>query len=87
MPADNPNTGGHHQLGGGPAIFRGPLVNPAVFDLLVGAAEAEGIPHTIETGLEFIDQDEIVEITPDAVRIRKKVLSISQRPKRTEEST
>jgi GTP-binding protein len=47
---------------------------------------ATPVTHTIESGLEFIDQDEIVEITPDAVRIRKKVLSCSQRPKRTEES-
>jgi GTP-binding protein len=43
--------------------------------------------HTIETALEFIDQDEIIEITPDAVRIRKRVLSCGQRPKRTEESS
>jgi GTP-binding protein len=43
--------------------------------------------HTIETALEFIDQDEIIEITPDAVRIRKKVLNCGQRPKRTEESS
>jgi putative aminopeptidase FrvX len=52
VPAESPNTGGHHTLGGGPAIFRGPLVNPHVFDLLVETAEAEGIPHTIETGPE-----------------------------------
>jgi GTP-binding protein len=44
------------------------------------------VTYTIETALEFIDQDEIVEVTPDAVRIRKKVLSCSSRPKRTEES-
>ncbi len=42
--------------------------------------------HSIETGLEFIDQDEIVEITPDAVRIRKRVLSAATRPRRTEEA-
>jgi GTP-binding protein len=47
---------------------------------------AQPVVHSIETALEFIDQDEIIEITPDAVRIRKKVLSCSQRPKRTEES-
>jgi GTP-binding protein len=47
---------------------------------------AQPTTHSIETALEFIDQDEIIEITPDAVRIRKKVLSCSQRPKRTEES-
>jgi GTP-binding protein len=47
---------------------------------------APPLAHTIETALEFIDQDEIVEITPDAIRIRKKVLNCSTRPKRTEES-
>ncbi|HEX2677084.1 MAG TPA: translational GTPase TypA [Polyangiales bacterium] len=47
---------------------------------------AAPIQHTIETALDFIDQDEIVEITPDAVRIRKKILSCSQRPRRDVES-
>jgi GTP-binding protein len=47
---------------------------------------ASPVNHNIESALEFIDQDEIVEITPDAVRVRKKVLSCGQRPKRTEES-
>jgi GTP-binding protein len=42
--------------------------------------------HNIETALEFIDQDELVEITPDAVRIRKKMLDTSRRPKRTAEN-
>ncbi|MEY4581228.1 MAG: hypothetical protein RL701_5931, partial [Pseudomonadota bacterium] len=46
---------------------------------------AQPTKHTIETALDFIDADEIIEITPDAVRIRKKVLPINQRPKRTEE--
>jgi GTP-binding protein len=36
----------------------------------------------IETALEWIDQDELVEITPDAIRARKKVLECSRRPKR-----
>ncbi|HKU38632.1 MAG TPA: translational GTPase TypA [Polyangiales bacterium] len=48
---------------------------------------APPVSHTIETALEFIDQDEIVEITPDAIRVRKKVLTCSVRPKRTEESS
>jgi len=47
---------------------------------------AQATNHTIETALEFIDGDEIIEITPDAVRIRKKVLPINQRPKRTEQT-
>jgi GTP-binding protein len=47
---------------------------------------AQPVNHNIESALEFIDQDEIVEITPDAVRVRKKVLSCNQRPKRTEDA-
>jgi GTP-binding protein len=38
---------------------------------------------TIETAMEWIDGDELVEITPDAIRIRKKILECSRRPKRT----
>ena len=40
------------------------------------------IIHNIESALEWIDQDELVEITPDAVRIRKKVLECNRRPRR-----
>ena len=43
VPGDDPATGGHHVLGGGAAIFRGPAVNPRVFELLVEAAREEGI--------------------------------------------
>jgi len=28
---------------------------------------------TLETALEFINDDELVEITPDAIRLRKKI--------------
>ncbi|WP_302392820.1 M42 family metallopeptidase [Eggerthella sinensis] len=34
--------------GEGPVIARGPNINPAVFERLVAAAEAEGIPYQIE---------------------------------------
>jgi len=37
---------------------------------------------TIESALEFIDQDELVELTPDSIRIRKKILAGNVRPKR-----
>jgi GTP-binding protein len=40
--------------------------------------------QNIETALEFIDRDELVEVTPDAVRVRKRVLSAARRPRRTE---
>jgi GTP-binding protein len=44
-------------------------------------------PHvlTIETALEFIDRDELAEVTPDAVRVRKKVLDCNRRPRRDDE--
>ena len=58
VPADDPATGGHHTLGGGAAIFRGPAVNPRVFQLLVEAAREEGIDHTIEAGAKtYTDAD------------------------------
>ena len=41
---------------------------------------------TIESALEWIDADELVEITPDALRIRKKILSTTQRPKKRAEN-
>jgi GTP-binding protein len=40
---------------------------------------------SIDTALEFIDRDELVEVTPDAVRVRKRVLSGVRRPRRTDE--
>jgi GTP-binding protein len=30
--------------------------------------------HTLEQALEFIDSDELVEVTPDSIRLRKKLL-------------
>ncbi len=40
---------------------------------------------SIDTALEFIDRDELVEVTPDAVRVRKRVLGQSRRPRRDSE--
>jgi GTP-binding protein len=44
-------------------------------------------PHmlSIDTALEFIDRDELVEVTPDAVRVRKKVLDCNRRPRRDDD--
>lgn len=39
---------GDIQVGKGPALFRGPNVNPRVFDLLLAAAVAEGAPYQID---------------------------------------
>jgi GTP-binding protein len=46
---------------------------------------ATPVTHTIESALEFVDGDELVEVTPDAVRIRKRVLATNLRPKRNDE--
>jgi GTP-binding protein len=37
------------------------------------------IRHTLEQALEFIEDDELVEITPHHIRVRKKLLSETQR--------
>ncbi len=37
---------------------------------------------TIETAMEWIDADELVEVTPDTVRVRKRVLEINKRDRR-----
>ena len=43
------------------------------------------VPHrvlTLETAIEFIAEDEYVEITPQSIRLRKKVLDPKRRPRR-----
>jgi GTP-binding protein len=43
------------------------------------------IPHrvlTLETAIEFIAEDEFVEVTPKSIRLRKKVLDMKRRPRR-----
>jgi GTP-binding protein len=44
-------------------------------------------PHllTIDTALEWIDRDELVEVTPDSVRVRKQILDCNRRPRRDDE--
>jgi putative aminopeptidase FrvX len=39
---------GKHELGSGPVLSRGSIVNPALFELLHQTAEAEKIPYTLE---------------------------------------
>jgi GTP-binding protein len=46
-------------------------------------------PHRVlnlEQALEFINNDELVEVTPSAIRIRKRVLAFNQRPKKRAEA-
>ena len=43
------------------------------------------VPHrvlTLETAIEFIADDEYVEVTPKSIRLRKKVLDFKRRPRR-----
>ena len=37
------------------------------------------INHSLEQALEFIEDDELVEVTPKSVRIRKKLLKENER--------
>jgi GTP-binding protein len=39
-------------------------------------------PLSLEEAIEFIAEDEYVEVTPQSVRLRKKILSANKRPKR-----
>ena len=61
VPGADPREDGEHPLGSGPTILRGPTMNPRVVDLLVAAAEEEGIPYTLEVAAHAsqTDADEI----------------------------
>ena len=37
------------------------------------------IKHTLEQALEFIEDDELVEVTPKSIRLRKKLLTETAR--------
>jgi GTP-binding protein len=37
---------------------------------------------SLEQALEFIADDELVEVTPQSIRLRKRVLAANQRPKK-----
>jgi endoglucanase len=47
VPEGDPKTWGASKVAEGPVINRGPTIAPKVFDLLVEAAEAEGIAYTV----------------------------------------
>jgi putative aminopeptidase FrvX len=47
IPEGDPKLDGEAKLGSGPIINRGSTINPKVFELLVAAAEAEGIPYAV----------------------------------------
>ena len=37
------------------------------------------VVHTLETAIEWISDDELVEVTPNAIRIRKRLLGLEDR--------
>jgi len=39
-------------------------------------------PINLELAMEFIAEDEYVEVTPQSIRVRKKILQANQRPRR-----
>ena len=39
----------------------------------------------LEQAIEFINDDELVEVTPGSIRLRKKILAANQRPKKSSE--
>jgi GTP-binding protein len=41
---------------------------------------------SLEQALEFIKEDELVEVTPQSIRLRKKVLDANKRPKSRDKS-
>ena len=61
VPGGDPKVAGEAALGEGPVINRGSTINPTVFELLVEAAEAEGIPFSVNvsTGTTSTDMDAI----------------------------
>jgi len=45
------------------------------------------IKHTLEQALEFIEDDELVEVTPDSIRLRKKLLNETERKRAKPKTT
>src|SRR5205085_12058790 len=40
---------------------------------------------SLEQAIEFINDDELVEVTPKSIRLRKRILAANMRPKRSDE--
>jgi len=69
---DYPSTSrhqyGHVQIGKGPALSRGAGIHPVVFEGLIDAAEAEGIPYQVEpAGGETATDLDAVHLTREGV--------------------
>ena len=45
------------------------------------------VKFTLEQAIEFIDDDELVEVTPESIRIRKKLLTENDRKRANRTTT
>jgi len=52
-----------------------------------GPKLATPVTHTLETAIEWIGEDELVEVTPKNIRIRKRYLTIEDRRRSNKKST
>jgi endoglucanase len=66
-PDAGPHEHGHHPLGSGVAILRGPAVHPALADRLVGAAESLGSRYTVEVAGESLTDADAVFLSGGGV--------------------
>jgi GTP-binding protein len=41
---------------------------------------------SLEQAIEFINDDELVEVTPKTIRLRKRILASSMRPKKSDDA-
>ena len=58
-----------------------PPVYPPHEDLFTALRLTPPVTLSLEQSLEFINDDELVEVTPKSIRLRKRVLSKEQRMK------
>ena len=57
IPDGDPKLDGEAKLGGGPIVNRGSTISPKVFDLLVEAADADGIPYAVNVSAGATNTD------------------------------
>ena len=60
---------GEVPLGGGPAVFRGPVVHPAISEGLIAAAASLGAPIGIEAGRDTLSDADEVFVAADGVPV------------------
>ena len=57
VPDGDPKMDGEAKLGAGPIVNRGSTISPKVFDLLVEAADADGIPYAVNVSAGATNTD------------------------------